>query len=78
MSFFSSGNAATGPAARQARSEKIADEMKPLLEKIKAALGERVKEVRVTDRQLNLLLTAGQCAQNEQHKAINRRKSHCL
>ncbi len=30
--------------------EKIADEMKPLIEKMKAALGERVKDVRVTDR----------------------------
>ncbi len=30
--------------------EKIADELKPLIEKIKASLGERVKDVRVTDR----------------------------
>ncbi len=30
--------------------EKIADEMKPLIEKIKASLGERVKDVRVSDR----------------------------
>ena len=30
--------------------EKIAGELKPLIEKIKASLGERVKDVRVTDR----------------------------
>jgi len=36
--------------AEKKATEKIADEMKPLTDKIKAALGERVKEVRVTDR----------------------------
>jgi molecular chaperone HtpG len=36
--------------AEKKATEKIADEMKPLIEKIKAALGERVKDVRVTDR----------------------------
>jgi len=36
--------------AEKKATEKIADELKPLTDKIKAALGERVKEVRVTDR----------------------------
>ena len=31
-------------------AEKVAEDLKPLIEKIKAALGERVKEVRVTHR----------------------------
>ena len=31
-------------------AEKVAEDLKPLIEKIKAALGERVKEVRVTNR----------------------------
>ncbi|MEI6737631.1 MAG: molecular chaperone HtpG [Pseudomonadota bacterium] len=36
--------------AEKKANEKIADEMKPFIEKIKVSLGERVKEVRVTDR----------------------------
>jgi len=35
---------------QQKAAEKIAEDLKPLIEKIKAALGERVKEVRVTHR----------------------------
>lgn len=35
---------------QQKATEKIAEDLKPLIEKIKAALGERVKEVRVTHR----------------------------
>ena len=35
---------------QQKATEKIAEELKPLIEKIKTALGERVKEVRVTHR----------------------------
>lgn len=36
--------------AEKKEAEKVAEDMKPLIEKIKAALGERVKEVRVTHR----------------------------
>ncbi len=39
-----------GDASEKARQEKEADEMKPLTERVKKALGERVKEVRVTYR----------------------------
>jgi len=35
---------------QQKATEKIAEDLKPLIEKIKAALGERVKDVRVTHR----------------------------
>jgi molecular chaperone HtpG len=36
--------------AEKKETEKITEELKPLIEKIKASLGERVKEVRVTHR----------------------------
>jgi molecular chaperone HtpG len=36
--------------AEKKATEKIAEDLKPLIEKIKASLGERVKDVRVTDR----------------------------
>ncbi len=36
--------------AEKKETEKIAEDLKPLIEKIKASLGERVKEVRVTHR----------------------------
>jgi molecular chaperone HtpG len=36
--------------AEKKETEKISEELKPLIEKIKASLGERVKEVRVTHR----------------------------
>ncbi len=36
--------------AEKKANQKIADEMKPFIEKMKASLGERVKDVRVTDR----------------------------
>ena len=36
--------------AEKQKQEKVADEFKPLVEKIKAALGDKVKEVRVTHR----------------------------
>ncbi len=41
---------ALADAAEKQATEKIADEMKPFIEKIKASLGDRVKEVRVTNR----------------------------
>ncbi|MCP5264715.1 MAG: molecular chaperone HtpG [Burkholderiaceae bacterium] len=36
--------------AEKAAAEKVADELKPLVERVTSALGERVKEVRVTNR----------------------------
>jgi molecular chaperone HtpG len=36
--------------SEKAEQAKIAEELKPLVEKIKAALGDKVKEVRITDR----------------------------
>ncbi len=41
---------ALADAAEKQATEKIADEMKPFIEKIKASLGDRIKEVRVTNR----------------------------
>lgn len=41
---------ALADADEKQATEKIADEMKPFIEKIKVSLGDRVKDVRVTDR----------------------------
>ena len=53
MGSVATGDLDLGALADEAEKkavEKIAGELKPLIEKIKASLGERVKDVRVTDR----------------------------